>query len=116
MHYLKFSLFHVLTGIAIVAMFLGQHWIIYGYIAITLFIVGGDTLFGDDKSTPKYKYKWILDMQLYIALPLLVALLFISLWHVSSVDPFGFGQWVKETFKFDLFEARIWTPRVKQAC
>ena len=106
MHYLKFSLFHVLTGIAIVAMFLGQHWIVYGYIALTLFIVGGDTLFGDDKSTPKYKYKWILDIQLYIALPLLVALLFISLWHVSSVDPFGFGQWVKETFKFDLFEAR----------
>lgn len=105
-HYLKFSLFHVLTLISIVAMTMGQHWIVYAYATITLFIIGGDALFGDDKSTPKYRHKWMLDTQLYIALPLLFCLLFVSIWHLSASDPLSFGQWVQTTFAFDIFSAR----------
>ncbi|GAB5378764.1 MAG: hypothetical protein Alis3KO_03020 [Aliiglaciecola sp.] len=106
MHYIKFSLFHVLTLITIAALFFAQHWIVYGYVTITFFIIAGDALLGDDTTIPGYRNKWLLDVQLFIALPLLFILLFISLWHISSQDPLGFGQFLQSTFGYDLFLAR----------
>lgn len=105
-HYLKFSLFHLFTLITIAAMFMGQSWIVYAYASITLFIIFGDAWLGDDTTTPNYQFKWLLDAQLFLALPLLFTLLFVSLWHVSSYDPFGFGQWTQNVLGYDLFAAR----------
>lgn len=105
-HYAKFSLFHALTLATVAAMLFGQHWIPIGYAAFTAFIVFGDALLGDDKSIPTYRKPNLLTLQLYLALPLLFLLLFVSLWSLGENDVLGFGQWMSTQVNYDFINAR----------
>lgn len=90
-------------------MLFAQYWIVIAYAAISSFIILGDALLGDDTSTPDYQYSWLLDLQLFIALPLVVLLMFVSLWQLSDSDPLNFGQFIILTTSFDIFSARAAT-------
>lgn len=106
LHYAKFSLFHVLTLFTIVAVFMGQNWIIWGYITITAFIILGDVCLGDDRETPEYQYPWILTLQLYAALPLLIILFLVSMWHFSETDVFAIGAYFSQLSGYDFLQAK----------
>ena len=59
-----------------------------------------------DKSTPNYKYPWILNFLLFINLPLVVALYFVLGWYCSAIDIFSFGSWVQNNFSLNIIENR----------
>jgi fatty acid desaturase len=105
-HYAKFSLFHLLTCVTIVSVLLGHQWIVWGYIAITSFIVLGDTFTGDDIKSPEYRFPWILTAQLYLALPLLIALFLVSMWQVGKFDHFGIGSILSQLTGYEFLQAR----------
>lgn len=115
-HYLKFSLFHLLTLTTILAILMGQHWIPIGYAAITVFIVFGDALLGDDNSTPEFDHPKMLTLQLYLALPLLCVLVFVSLWSVSEYDIFGFGHFISQLTNYNFLEAKQQTSTWQHVC
>lgn len=108
-HYAKFSLFHLLTLTTIAAILMGQHWIPLAYLFISTFIIAGDALLGDDSSIPEYQSPGVLTFQLYLALPLLFVLMFVSLWAVSYTDHFGLGNALADLTGYDFLTARAST-------
>ncbi|MEY4766720.1 MAG: hypothetical protein RI907_3393 [Pseudomonadota bacterium] len=105
-HYLKYFLFHAIGLVAIAMVTLGGGWISAGLLAILVFYMAGDALSGDDTSTPTYRYPGVLTVQLWLALPLLSAIVFASLWSVSSTDVLGYGAWVQQLTGYDALAAR----------
>lgn len=105
-HYLKYFLFHV-VGLAAFASFVaGGEWISYGLAGILLFYVLGDAIAGDDTSTPEFRHPGILTAQLWLALPLLMAIVFASVWSVCSSDVLGFGALMTQLTGYDVLAAR----------
>ena len=105
-HIAKFSLFHVLTLIAIIAFLAGSYWIAFSFLVTDLLIVLGDHFFGDDESTPEYKSDTALNAQLYLALPLLLMLVFAALWQLTPGDALGFGAWLSQLTGYDFVVAK----------
>ncbi len=104
--YLKFFLFHAVGLIAVFSFIAGGMWISLGLGAILIIYVVGDALCGDDVSTPSYQHPKILTFQLWMALPLLVSIVFVSVWSVCANDILGFGQIVFELTGYDALAAR----------
>ncbi|MFT4940134.1 MAG: hypothetical protein ACI88A_003186, partial [Paraglaciecola sp.] len=105
-HYLKFTLFYLLSIITVIAILLGSDWIWLIYLASSIFIIVGDAYFGDDLSIPDYKQLGPLTLQLWLALPLITLLMFVSIWSVSPNDTFGFGSWLNTIVDYDFIEAK----------
>ncbi len=105
-HYIKFILFHLTVLPAIIGFTLGGSWLSLGIFSMIIFIVSGDLLLGEDTTTPNYRHKWLLNLQLYAALPLIFLVLFVFLWTVTDGDPLGYGAWIQSTFGYDALAAR----------
>jgi alkane 1-monooxygenase len=69
----------------------------------------GDAVCGDDTSTPRFRYPQILTAQLWLALPLLSAIVFAAVWSASPGDPLGVGAWLTEHVGYDVLAARAAT-------
>ncbi|TAJ52372.1 MAG: alkane 1-monooxygenase [Nevskiaceae bacterium] len=106
LHYLKYFLFHVIGLMSVVALVTGGHYITLGLVTTLIIYMLGDGLSGDDTSTPRFKHPGILTVQLWMALPLLLLIVFASVWSVSSGDPLGFGQLVQHWTGYDALAAR----------
>lgn len=105
-HYLKFFLFHV-EGLAVAAaLFAGGGWISAALLGFGLVSTLGDMLLGDDTSTPRYRHPWVLTVQLWMALPLLLLIGFAAVWSVSAGDPLGAGAMLSRWSGADLLAAR----------
>jgi NAD(P)H-flavin reductase/ferredoxin len=106
LHYLKFFLFHAVGLLSLAAILLGGQAISVGFLALLAFYLIGDAISGDDLSTPRFAYPAILTAQLWLALPLLAAIVFAAIWAVSPGDPLGFGGWVTRLTGYDVLSAR----------
>ena len=84
--YLKFMMFHLMGVIAVFAYLAGGAWISAGFASFLGFYVLGDMLTGDDKVTPEYRKPWILTVQLWLALPLLLFIGFCFSTSIHGVD------------------------------
>ena len=105
-HYLKFFLFHV-EGLAVAAaLFAGGGWITAALLGFALFSTLGDMLLGDDTSTPSYRHPWVLTVQLWMALPVLMLICFAAVWSVSPGDPLGAGALLQQWSGVDVLAAR----------
>jgi NAD(P)H-flavin reductase/ferredoxin len=104
--YLKFSLFHLIGLVVLAALLLGGGWIVAGLAGTVAFYVLGDLVAGDDLRTPDYRRPGILTAQLWLALPLLAAIVLVATWGASSGDPLGFGAWVQALTGLDVLAAR----------
>ena len=69
--YLKFSLAPLSLVASIYFASMGGNYIWYFFLGFSGFILIGDIIFGEDNSTPDYRYPWILNLMLYLNLPLL---------------------------------------------
>jgi len=105
-HYLKYFLFHIIGIVALSAILAGGGYITIGLLAIFGGYIIGDALLGDDTSTPTFSHPLILTVQLWFALPLLSAIVFVATWSMSSGDPLGFGAWVSQVLGYDVIAAR----------
>ncbi|MFW6067900.1 MAG: fatty acid desaturase, partial [Myxococcota bacterium] len=109
LHYLKFFAFHFIGLLAIVAIFGGGSVATAGLLAVLVLYMVGDALCGDDASTPTFRYPGVLTAQLWLALPLLSAIVFTSVWSVSPGDPLGVGAMITDLVGYDVLAARAAT-------
>lgn len=106
LHYLKFFGFHLVALLSVAAILAGGTFVTIGLVSILTLYMAGDALLGDDTSTPTYRHPGLLTAQLWMALPLLVLIVFSALWSVSPGDPLGFGAWLGRVTGHDLLAAR----------
>lgn len=76
--------------------------------SLALFVIG-DAVLPHDLSEPPLKQTFLLNLPVYMMLPLLVVLNFIVLWMAGSSDLGGIGAWVLENTGMDMFAARAAT-------
>lgn len=105
-HYIKFCLFHIIGLTSVIALLAGGEWTTIGVLAIVAFYLVGDALGGDDTSVPQYKTPKILTFQLWLALPLIIIIVFTFLWTVSTPDVLGYGKLISELTTYDVLQAR----------
>ena len=77
--YLKFSLAPLSLVASIYFASMGGNYIWYFFLGFSGFILIGDIIFGEDNSTPDYRYPWILNLMLYLNLPLLLILILVMI-------------------------------------
>jgi alkane 1-monooxygenase len=106
LHYLKFFGFHLVGLFAAAALLAGGPWAVAGLLGVLAFYIVGDAICGDDTSTPAYRHPGILTVQLWLALPLIVLIVFAAVWSVSPADPFGIGATLTSWTGHDLLAAR----------
>jgi hypothetical protein len=104
--YLKFSLFHWLSLPFMFGIILGGQWLALGLVVLTLVIVFGDLLFGDDRTEPAYSHHWLLNALLYSALPALCLVSVLMMWSLADHDLLGIGQLVQYLSGYDALMAR----------
>jgi len=104
--YAKYSLFHVMGLYAAFSIIMGGNFIYLGLAVVYIIFVIGDLVAGSDESTEKYNYPTILTLQLWVALPLIVLIIFSALWQVSSYDVLGFGQGIEQLTGIRVLENR----------
>ncbi len=104
--YTKYTLFHMLTIPFGIGVTLGGDWLYAGLVFAVGFVVIGDLLMGDDTSEPKYEAPWLLNLQLYSSLLLIVVMNFLMVWSVSDADVLGYGALVQQFTGFDALAAR----------
>lgn len=109
LHYLKFFMFHAVGALSLAVLLLGGRWITGGLLAVLALYMVGDSVAGDDTSTPTYRHPGVLTAQLWLALPLLASIVFAAVWGVSPGDPLGFGAWLSGVTGYDLLAARAAT-------
>jgi len=105
-HYLKFTSIHIMGLIAIISISLGESHISLGFAAWMAVYIGGDLVFGNDTSEPKYKYPVLLTWLLWLALPILAMICFVSVWHFAPTDIFGYGAIFSDLSGFDILAAK----------
>ena len=106
LHYLKYFLFHAIGLLALTMLMAGGIWVSVGLVAVLAIYMLGDALCGDDTSTPKFQHPGILTAQLWMALPLLAAIVLAFVWSVSPGDPLGLGALVQQFTGHDAIAAR----------
>jgi alkane 1-monooxygenase len=106
LHYLKYFLFHLIGLFALAAILAGGYFITAGLMAVLALYLVGDGISGDDTSTPSFAYPGILTFQLWLALPLLVLIVFSAVWSVSPGDVLGWGTALTHLSGYDLLAAR----------
>ncbi len=106
LHYLKFSLFHLLTLPFLLGLTLGGAWMALGLGSVLAVVVLGDLLASDDHSEPVYQRPWLLEALLYSSLLFMLLMFAVMLWTVASTDLFYYGYWVHQLTGFDALAAR----------
>ncbi len=115
-HYLKFFLFHAVGLFSASSLLLGGDFTVYGLITLLLFYIVGDAISGNDTSTPDFQKPIVLTVQLWMALPLLCLIMFLSIWSVSPTDTFGFGAFLTQLTGFDFLKAKLSTTPFQHFC
>jgi Fatty acid desaturase len=92
------------------AMLQGGWWMWAPFLGAIVFFVGADMLLPRDTSEPpKLQVEFLLNLPLYLMLPLLCVLNFTVLWLFGSGDILGYGAWMQSHLDIDLFAARAQT-------
>lgn len=111
--YLKFSSFHLMGLVSIIMISLGDVYISLGLGVMFVVYIGGDLLLGDDTSEPTYRYPKLLTWQLWLALPIISMMLFVSVWHFSASDVFNYGAAFSALTGIDILASREATSFVQ---
>ena len=104
--YLRYVLFHAVGLLMAAALVAGGVWITVALVGVVVAYVVGDAVVGDDLSTPHFTRPAWLTAQLWMALPLLAAIVFSAVWSASPGDPLRFGAAVQALTGYDALAAR----------
>jgi NAD(P)H-flavin reductase/ferredoxin/fatty-acid desaturase len=111
--YLKFFLFHAVAIMSVMSLLMGGFYTTIGFFSLLFFYIIGDSISGDDKSTPNFSRPDVLTLQLWMALPILCVIFFSSVWTVSPTDTLGFGSWLSQIFDYDFNFAKTNTTIIE---
>ena len=78
-HYFKFFLSPIFIASIGYGVYVGETRGAFILLGLQFFIIFGELFFGDDTSTPKYQHPWLLDLALFINVPLFFYVLFLFL-------------------------------------
>lgn len=106
---MRFLTAYVPLVLGLFGLIAGGPWMWAGLVLTYLFVVLGDALMGDDLSPPRKEPSLALDLMLYMALPLMLVLLFVFAWSFAPGDPLGFGAAVLTLAGFDALAAKAAT-------
>ena len=84
----RFLLLPLAQGLAIAGLVAGGPWMWLGISMFPLYSIA-DELFGDDTTTPAYRYPRLLDLILYLTLPLIIVHATVYCYFLGSGDPLG---------------------------
>lgn len=105
--YLKGWLMPALGAFFFLTLLQGGWWMWAPFAAAIVFFIGADALLPRDLSEPpRMQFAALLNLPLYLMLPLLALLNFTVLWMFGSGDLLGYGAWMKEHAGLDLFAGR----------
>lgn len=108
--YLKGWLMPALGAFFFLTLLQGGWWMWAPFAAAIVFFIGADALLPRDLSEPpRMQFAALLNLPLYLMLPLLALLNFTVLWMFGSGDFLGYGAWMKEHAGLDLFAGRAAT-------
>jgi len=105
-HYIKYTLFHILSLPLLIGFTLGGDALYLGFAFAAGTVVFGDLFLGDDESNPEFNQSWILTAQLYASLPLIVTVNFALMWVIASGDPLGYGAMIESLTGYDALAAK----------
>lgn len=100
--YLRFLGVYTFALATVAGVLLGGAWMWLGFAVIYGGTILGDTLLGDQFDEPAYRYPWLLNAMLYLALPALALVCFALAWMAGSGDLLGFGAWAQSHLGWDL--------------
>lgn len=100
--YLKFGscIFLVLTTIA--SFTAGGAWLWFTFAFTVLVSLAGDAWLPPDSDDLQYRHRWLLDLYLYLNLPLLLCAQFIFFWQCSDHDLWGLGSYLQHSWGLDV--------------
>ncbi len=104
--YLRFTLMHFTLLAVIVSIFAGGPWILITGGIAGAFLFLGDHFMGDYLDEPEYAHPGILNLQLYLILPLLAIASLAQAWMLGTGDFLGIGTAIQTVTGFDVFAAR----------
>lgn len=104
--YLRFSLMHFTLLAVIVSIFAGGPWILITGGIAGAFLFLGDHFMGDYLDEPEYAHPGILNLLLYLILPLLAITSLAQAWMLGTGDFLGIGTAIQTVTGFDVFAAR----------
>jgi alkane 1-monooxygenase len=85
----RFALLNALSIIFVIAMLMGGAWIWLAFGFSFLGLSALDEALGDDAERLPRTAKWFYEFNLYLALPILILITFVSLHHFIKTDPLG---------------------------
>ena len=103
---LRYMLFHAVGLLMAVALLAGGAWITAALAGLVVVYVLGDEMVGDDLSSLHFTRPAWLTMELWMALPMLAAIVCIAVWSASPGDPLGLGAAVQALTGYDALAAR----------
>jgi hypothetical protein len=104
--YLKGWLMPTLFVLTTLALMKGGWWLCVPFVAWLMLFVVGDAILPQDLSEPPLRQTFLLNLPLYVQLPLLVIMNFVLVWMFGSGDIGGIGALVLEHSGIDMFAAR----------
>jgi alkane 1-monooxygenase len=104
-HYLKFFHYYVIVLFGCVCLLFADYFILIGFAVFASIYIVGDTLLGDDTSTPILTNKFIINAMLYGSGPLSAALLLIAIWLVTPYE-WAFMRHFSELIGYNFVQAK----------
>ena len=106
--YLKYTSTALLMVPLALGILAGGAWMWLGLATISIVMIVGDSVLGEDLSQYDYSNKHILNFLLYFTLPMLLLVIFNLAWMTGSgdTDLFGFGAFMQNYLGLDLFTGR----------
>ena len=85
--YLKYFISTLILVLAIYVCSQGSHYPTYFFIGFSLFVILGDVLFKKDVTIEDYTYPRLINLPIYLNLPLLIILLFTVIFIFGNHSP-----------------------------
>ena len=107
--YLRYLATPILVSISIYFAAMGKEWIWIYLVGFNMFVIFGDAFLGNDKSTPEYKYPFVLRLLLFINLPLIAILVSIAVYMAGHSSNIIFEEFIMFLTGHDISVTRIGT-------
>ena len=106
MKYLKYYISTITLILAIKTCFLGEYYPTVFFIGFSLLIILGDIFLRKDIKERTYTYIYLLNLPMYINLPLLAMIVFLSIFVLSDFQNDAFSRIILSYFSIDLIQSR----------
>lgn len=103
MKYLKYYISPATIIVAVYVSSLGTFYPTVFFIGFSLFIILGDIMIKDDSAEEDYNNVFLLNLPIYINFPLVLVLVYLTVFVLSSDPSIAVANWVQQILNIDLF-------------